>query len=260
MFTVQIRDFEHWRTTARELLQRDTCPSLIQWEVEHQQGLFGDMAESHFAADVVYQQVYVSAQFLSLIEQAACYRDDAKWSVFYRLAYRIAFQEKELLNDMTDPDVARLYTMCKRVSRDKHKMKAFVRFKKMGDGSRHGENHLSDDAAVSIGNQCVAEHLVPEGLAPESLAPEDLIIEQYVAWFEPTHLIVESLATFFTQRFSNMHFAILTPDCCMYWNTKEVCFGEGVQKPDKVHDKLEELWCEYYANIFNPARVKLKAM
>lgn len=85
--------------------------------------------------------------------------------------------------------------------------------------------------------------------------------DTYVAWHEPTHLIVEAVAPFFARRFSSMDWAILTPDCSAYWNQKDLKLGPGVsrsQAPDS--DSLEELWKTYYANIFNPARIKLQAM
>jgi DNA polymerase len=35
--------------------------------------------------------------------------------------------------------------------------------------------------------------------------------ETYVAWFEPAHRVVELAAPFFTRRFANQRFSILTP-------------------------------------------------
>ena len=61
--------------------------------------------------------------------------------------------------------------MEKAVRRDIHKMRAFVRFRKIGE------------------------------------APS----ERYVAWFEPEHLIVERNAAFFVRRFTGMRWTILTP-------------------------------------------------
>ncbi len=58
-----------------------------------------------------------------------------------------------------------------------------------------------------------------------------------------------------------MHWTILTPDESVSWNQSELTYFEGVDRsaaPDS--DQLEDLWRTYYANIFNPARIKLKAM
>ena len=62
--------------------------------------------------------------------------------------------------------------MEKAVRRDIHKMHAFVRFRKIGEGGD----------------------------------------ERYVAWFEPEHFIVERNAPFFVRRFTGMRWSILTPD------------------------------------------------
>jgi len=112
--------------------------------------------------------------------------------------------------------------MARQVRRDIHKMRAFVRFRVVAQ----------DDGA-----------------------------EWYVAWFEPEHHIVEANAPFFRDRFASMHWSILTPDRCAHWDGKEMTFTGGVPKSAAPsEDKIEALWREYYANIFNPARVKTDAM
>ena len=37
-------------------------------------------------------------------------------------------------------------------------------------------------------------------------------------------------------------------------------FTKGIAKPPNIDDELEALWLTYYQHIFNPARVKIKAM
>jgi uracil-DNA glycosylase len=47
----------------------------------------------------------------------------------------------------------------------------------------------------------------------------------------------------------------------MHWDGQKIHFTDGVDKtqaPDS--DSLDELWKTYYRNIFNPARLKVKAM
>ena len=82
-----------------------------------------------------------------------------------------------------------------------------------------------------------------------------------VAWFEPQHHIVEQNARFFIDRFAGMRWSILTPDRCAHWDGSELKITPGV---DRSHapseDQVEDLWRTYYANIFNPARVKVHAM
>jgi len=111
--------------------------------------------------------------------------------------------------------------MEKAVRRDAHKMKAFVRFRRVEVDGR----------------------------------------EQFIAWHRPDHRIVRLVAPFFARRFPSMHWSILTPDESVVWDEKELIFGPGVPASAAPQgDVLEELWRTYYASIFNPARVKVKAM
>jgi DNA polymerase len=164
--------------------------------------------------------VRVSKEFLRLAALASLHRDTARFAVLYRLLWRIQ-REPRLLNDALDRDVVAVTRMAKAVRRDVHKMKAFVRFREA----------QVEGASWSI------------------------------AWFEPEHRIVEVTAPFFAKRFANMHWAILTPERSVYWNRKELRFGPGATRRDApADDASEDLWRTYYANIFNPARLKVQSM
>jgi DNA polymerase len=114
--------------------------------------------------------------------------------------------------------------MAKHIGRDIHKMHAFVRFRKVND-------------------------------TPETNR------EQFVAWFETEHRIVRLTSAFFRKRFTGMDWSILTPDECMHWDGQKIHFTDGVDKTQAPNsDSLDELWKTYYRNIFNPARLKVKAM
>jgi DNA polymerase len=127
----------------------------------------------------------------------------------------------DLLSVATDPDVSLVNAMARAVRRDEHKMHAFVRFREVG---REPRSH-------------------------------------YVAWFEPEHHIVELAAPFFARRFADMPWSILTPELSAHWDGHSLAFTEGVSKSEApTEDRLEETWRRYYASIFNPARLKVKAM
>ncbi len=84
---------------------------------------------------------------------------------------------------------------------------------------------------------------------------------RFVAWFEPEHHIVEATASFFARRFADMAWSILTPEVCAHWDGQAVSFTPGAGKAEAPsEDRLEETWLRYYASIFNPARLKVKAM
>lgn len=167
------------------------------------------------------EQPRVPKAFLALAEAAACYRHPARWALLYRVVSRLNRGEPHLLDLASDQDVRKLTGMAGEVNRDVHKMHAFVRFRRV-----EGEQG-----------------------------------EVFVAWHEPAHLIVERATPFFARRFQAMHWSILTPDRCAYWNGKELTFGAGLTRADAPgQDATEELWKTYYRHIFNPARIKLQAM
>src|SRR3954471_4964617 len=58
-----------------------------------------------------------------------------------------------------------------------------------------------------------------------------------------------------------MAWSILTPDLFAHWDGHVVSFTPGVSKAEAPSaDRLEETWRRYYVSIFNPARLKVKAM
>jgi uracil-DNA glycosylase len=83
---------------------------------------------------------------------------------------------------------------------------------------------------------------------------------RYVAWFEPDHHIVQAMASFFVRRFTNMRWAILTPLGSLSWDGA-LRHGPPADKGDAPRvDAGAALWLTYYAHIFNPSRVKVRAM
>lgn len=162
----------------------------------------------------------VPKAFIDLAKHVILNRDPERFALLYRLLWRLR-SNSDLMHVATDPDVARAEAMAKAVRRDEHKMHAFVRFREIG---RERDSH-------------------------------------YVAWFEPSHHIVELAAPFFMRRFADMEWSILTPDRCAHWNGHSLSFTSGVPKSEAPsEDKLEDIWRTYYANIFNPARLKTNAM
>ncbi|MBR1239070.1 UdgX family uracil-DNA binding protein [Bradyrhizobium sp. AUGA SZCCT0274] len=162
----------------------------------------------------------VPAKFVELAKAAILHRNSERFAILYRLLWRLRGNH-DLLVVATDLDVARVSAMAKAVHRDEHKMHAFVRFREIG---REQKSH-------------------------------------FVAWFEPEHHIVELAAPFFARRFADMPWSILTPDVCAHWDGHAVSITPGVAKAEApTEDRLEETWRRYYASIFNPARLKVKAM
>ena len=85
--------------------------------------------------------------------------------------------------------------------------------------------------------------------------------DQFVAWFEPEHQILDLVASFFVRRFAGMQWAILTPYRSAAWNGEALVMGEGALPSDAPDgDASELMWQTYYANIFNPARLNPRMM
>jgi len=83
----------------------------------------------------------------------------------------------------------------------------------------------------------------------------------YVAWFEPDHHIVRPNAGFFARRFATMRWSILTPELSIGWDGERLREAPGATRAEAgAGDPVEQLWKGYYAAIFNPARLKTRAM
>ena len=215
-----VQSFEDWRTAARLLIGGGIFPDEVSWtSIPSQPLLFDDERITPARETVSFS---VPREFLELAKSIACHRDLKRWDLLYRTLWRLTHDEPHLLNISTDNDVHRLGQMRKAVTRDVHKMKAFVRFRKLESDNKE---------------------------------------ETYIAWHRPDHRIVRLAAPFFARRFKGMNWSILTPDESVSWDQSKLTYGEGVPVSEAPSDdSLEELWKTYYASIFNPARIKVATM
>jgi uracil-DNA glycosylase len=213
MTSVTADNFASWRTAARNLLFHDVPPDQVLWSP----GLFAEpMAES-----TAQLTATVPKEFLDIAKVVALHREEKRWALLYRVLYRITHGEHTLLKIDIDDDISQLSLLQRAVHHDIHRMRAFVRFRRV-----HGSEP-----------------------------------EQFVAWYKPDHYIVEANAPWFADRFAALHWSILTPDGSAYWDLETLTFGPGVQRSEAPsEDTLEDLWRDYYTSIFNPARVTIKAM
>lgn len=85
--------------------------------------------------------------------------------------------------------------------------------------------------------------------------------DDFVAWFEPEHWIVDRVAPFFARRFAGMRWCLLTPYRSVRWDGEALQYGPGAERAAAVaDDPMEQLWQTYYAHIFNPARLNPRMM
>ena len=216
----QFNVFESWRTQARALASNRVPPQQVSWRrSDASRNLFEALGETSLPE--VKQEFSVPKAFLSLAQTAICHASADVFSTLYCLMLRL-IDAPEIMANPADPDVNLVMTLGKSVSRDAHKMKAFVRFKEIG----------SSESA----RRCFA------------------------SWFEPDHHIVEYTAGFFVRRFADMDWIISTPHGNATSLGGTLSFSPFAGKPPAHHDATDDLWRTYYANIFNPARLKIKAM
>jgi probable DNA metabolism protein len=215
-----LNDFDEWRAAARGLLLAAVPPEEVNWlDPTTSDDLF---STSEPAPLVTGRKVgTVPERFIEWAAAGICHTDPERFALLYRLLWRLQ-KDSRLMTVRSDPDVERLDRRRAAVSRDSHKMKAFVRFKEIADdGGR----------------------------------------ERFAAWFEPEHYVLERVAPFFMRRFTGMNWAIVTPYRSVSWDGAALEFGPGGQKADvPAEDALEPVWKSYFASIFNPARLKVSMM
>ena len=215
--------FASFREKARHLLARDIAPERVVFDEASaaQATLLAGQGELPQATVPARPVPSVPRGFVALAETVALHRDAIRWPALYRVLWRLTHGEHHLLHVESDRDVYRLLQMQKAVRVDLHKMHAFVRFRRV---EREG-------------------------------------VEHFIAWHRPDHLIVRAAAPFFARRFPSMRWSILTPDESAHWDLEALRFTPGVPASEAPQDDaLEDVWRAYYASVFNPARLNVKAM
>jgi uracil-DNA glycosylase len=228
-------DLAGFRQHARRLLANQIAPGQVSWHCldARTPDLFANPADAApDAPDAIEPvndrpRISVPPDFLALCQTVILHRDPRRFGLMYRLLWRLV-HEPGLRHDTLDADHIFAQHLAQAVRRDIHKMKAFVRFRTLED---------------------------------EAFKTRPLDGPLHVAWFEPEHHIVEAIAPFFTRRFTQMRWAIMTPERCVAWDGATATFSPGAHKDDAPPpDAGEQLWLTYYQHIFNPARLKLKMM
>ncbi|WP_169195377.1 UdgX family uracil-DNA binding protein [Devosia sp. MC1541] len=215
-------DLEEWRGKARRLLVAGVAPHDVVWRFgTDQNGLFE--AGEELLPEANGPVGAVPKEFMELARGAIQHSDPARFDGLYRLLWRLQ-KDRSLVHVASDRDMLLLTRLASGVRRDSHKMKAFVRFRRLEDESCANGEH-------------------------------------FVSWFEPEHFVLETTAPFFARRFASMDWAIITPYASAFWDTETLTFGPGGQKSDvPQEDSVEDDWRTYYRSIFNPARLKVSMM
>jgi len=218
-------DFAGFRRACRTLWAEQVVPEHVVWQCadDPESDLFESApgaSPSATGSQTPAAPVRVPAAFLSIAESVALHREPDRFALLYRLLWRLQV-EPALRADPLDPDWLRADAMAQEVRREMHRMKARVRFRTFaGDG-----------------------------------AP------LHVAWFEPEHHVVEVTAPFLARRFGANRWALLTPERSVEWDGSALWFGPGARRDDAPQaEGGDELWLACYRSVFNPARLKVKAI
>jgi probable DNA metabolism protein len=211
-------DLAGFREEARSLLAHQVPPESVHWQTAQAENS-DQFADPATAADHRGRGVpkaasaIVPASFLRLCEVVVLHNEPERFALLYRLLWRLV-HEPGLRNNPLDPDMLHAHQMGQAVRRDLHKMKAFLRFRPVHDGG-----------------------------------PEPI----HMAWYEPTHHIVEAVAPWFAKRSpqTQMRWAIFTPDRCVECDGKQLHFAPGLPRLQApAPDADEETWRACYYKVF----------
>jgi uracil-DNA glycosylase len=214
-------DIQGFKCAARQLLTRAIGPEEIVWQVESGPPSLWPQ-DALIIGDEPVMPIAVPAWMAPLCDVALLHREPGRFHLLYTLLWRLVSEQDEVLrHDELDADRRAAEQLAREVRREVHKMRAFVRFFPHGEGEA----------------------------------------QRHIAWFEPTHYVVEANGPFFVRRFAQMRWAIFTPGCSIEWDGKDLRVGPGVDRSGLPPvDPGASLWLTYYENIFNPARLKLAMM
>ncbi len=211
-------DLAGFRSEAGSLLAHQVPPEAVEWETAQAQNAdqFADpppASGSRPRGVPKAAMAIVPASFLRLCEVVVLHHDPQRFALLYRLLWRLV-HEPGLRNDPGDADMVLAQQMAQAVRRDMHKMKAFLRFRAVFD-TQYGAEPV------------------------------------HMAWFEPTHHIVEAVAPWFAKRFAQTRWAIFTPERCVEWDGHLLHYAPGVRlEGPPPADGSDALWLAYRRAVF----------
>ncbi|MFZ3154919.1 TIGR03915 family putative DNA repair protein [Pseudomonas sp.] len=217
--------FAGWRQAARALLQQGVPPHQINWLGEGDNGGLFNQTPVLSSNQTAPPAPRIPKQLLELLQGAARFRVEDRWSLLYRILWRIAQGDRAAML-AGDIDGSQLHKRLKAVRREAHHLHAFLRF-----------------------------HPRPE----HAEGP------QLVAWHEPAHDILLSASGHFAKRLGRTTWLIATPDDGVYWDGQHLhyqrpCPSAWQRLAQTPEDKGEALWLAYYGSTFNPARLNRSAL
>lgn len=193
--------YASWHLHARGLLASGAAPATIVWSIA---------PEAAAPAPVSGGRVRIDRRFVELAHLASRHRAAEKWSLLYRVLWRLVHENRKLLEVTTDGDVELLNWMADRVRDDLHRMRTFIRFRTIGEAHQ----------------------------------------EYFVSWHRPDHDIAELLAPYLSKRYPNIRWSLFTPQRTVHWDGRKITLAAGVPSselpPEESHAGASELWRKYW--------------
>jgi DNA polymerase len=208
-------DLSGFREEARALLAHQVPPEAVQWQTAHAQN--ADYYTDSSGLDRTRgtpktASAIVPASFLRLCEVVVLHSAPDRFDLLYRLLWRLV-HEPGLRNDPADADMSHAHQMGQAVRRDLHKMKTLLRFRVVDDGD-----------AMPL----------------------------QMAWYEPSHHIVETAAPFFARRFPDVRWVILTPERCVESDGSRLHIGPGLSRAQAPSIESPDAdWLAAYRSVFD---------
>lgn len=208
-------DLAGFREEARLLLRQQVPPEAVHWHTAQAQN------SDHFSEPGLdgprelasSASAIVPASFLRLCDVVVLHHDPDRFALLYRLLWRLV-HEPGLRNDPVDADMLHAHQMAQSVRRDIHKMKAMVHFRPTPDA----------------GGQTLQ-----------------------LAWFAPTHHILEAVAPWFARRHPQPRWAIFTPERSVEWDGRKLHHAHGVPRARAPGvEASDEAWLAVHRSVFGP--------
>ena len=230
--------FDVWRRQARWLLSHQINPDQVSWTVREDADLFA--SDDHYPEEVGPYQARVPLALLELLENAAQYHGEQRWSLLYEVLWRVSHGDRTAML-AGDKLGSELHRRLKRVSREAHHLHAFLRFIALPP---------SDNA---------------KDLAVKAALLDTQKLPEYVAWHEPAHDILRTASEHFIGRLGRHRWMIATPQDGVFYDGEQLiykrqCPAAWQALARNADDPHGELWLTYYSHIFNPARLNPKVM
>jgi uracil-DNA glycosylase len=182
-------DIAGFRSQARHLLAHQVPPDDVTWcapaHADDVPSPSGDAARPRPAARAATS--IVPASFVRLCEYVVQHRDADRFALLYRLLWRLV-HEPGLRHDTTDADMVRAQHMAHAVRRDIHKVKTHLHFRDVQD-------------------------------------PENPAHPLKLAWCEPAHHVVETVAPWLARKFPACRWALMTPELSASWDGRALRYA-----------------------------------